>query len=151
MTDPTVFVAELERFAEETSAAESAYRREAADRIGLLARERVFAFRRLHLLRSVTQAIAGAESGEAAVSGVNALLCARLGWSGDNEGHAAILSAFAPVTLALFAGDRSNGGSTAGDVSAALAAFESWYAGKYAAPFWSLFDEYVVETPVVDF
>jgi hypothetical protein len=37
------------------------------------------------------------------------------------------------------------------DVRQALADFEDWYQATYRTPFWSLFEHYMTETPVVDF
>ncbi len=49
-------------------AAEAAFRRDAAERIKALERERAFAFRRLNLMRAVADALATAETEEAAVA-----------------------------------------------------------------------------------
>ena len=39
----------------------------------------------------------------------------------------------------------------ASEVTRTLAEFEAWYAETHSAPFWVLFEEYLPETPRVDF
>ena len=151
MTGSASYLETLAAAADNSSAVETGYRREAAERIKALAQERAFAFRRLNLMRAVAQAVTNAESEEAAVACAHAVLRARLGWAGDNEIHSAILSRFSPVAAALFASQKCDGGAPAPDIAAALAEFETWYAAARAAPFWALFEQYVAETPVVDF
>ena len=65
--------------------AEGQYRREAAQRISALERERVFAYRRLNLMRAVADAVAGSETEEVAVASAQAILRSKLGWSSDSE------------------------------------------------------------------
>jgi hypothetical protein len=145
------FIDELAAAADSSSVAEAEYRREAAERIKVLAQERAFAFRRLNLMRDMARAMMGAETEEAAVACALAALRSRLGWTGDSEVHAAILSRFGPVAEALFAGLDPDGEAPAPDAASALAEFEAWYAGNHAAPFWALFERYMAETPLVDF
>jgi hypothetical protein len=150
MTQPA-FIDVLAVAADSSSAAETEYRREAAERIKVLAQERAFAFRRLNLMRDMARAVTGAEDEDAAVACALAALRSRLGWVGDSEVHSAILSRFRPVAEALFASLRPDGEPPTSDIGAALAEFESWYADNHAAPFWTLFERYMAETPLVDF
>ena len=150
MTQPA-FIDMLAAAADSSSVAEADYRRETAERIKVLAQERAFAFRRLNLMRDMARAVAGAEDEEAASACALAALRSKLGWAGDSEAHAAILSRFRPVAEALFASLRPDGEPRTPDVAATLAEFESWYADNHAAPFWALFERYMAETPLVDF
>jgi hypothetical protein len=145
------FLAAFAAAAEEAGAAERDYRREASARIEALERERAFAFRRLNLMRSLATAIAAAESEEIAVANGQAMLREKIGWSADSESRSAVLSRFAPVAASAFASLRPGEGTAGSDVAKALAEFEAWYAETHTASFWMLFEQYMPETPVVDF
>jgi hypothetical protein len=77
------FLEALQGAASSAASAETAYRRAAAERIKQLERERSFAFRRVNLMKPIADAVARAESEEMAVGGSQAILRAKLGWSGD--------------------------------------------------------------------
>ena len=143
----------LETAAAGASRAEDDYRRSHADRLKLLERDRVFAYRRLNLVRDLIGAIRGAEDGDAAVSAAEALLRREFGLSREREAHATVLERFVPVTEALdlmVNGDEEE--RVGSDVAAkALATFEAWYEAHSGTPFLALFDIYVTQTPVVDF
>jgi hypothetical protein len=149
---PASFLDTLKAAADGAAAAENAFRRDAAERIKTLERERVFAFRRLNLMCSIAERVRVAEDSELAVASSVAMLRARLGWAGDSEAHSAVLSRFAPVAEAVFARLASpDEEAPNADVIKSLAEFERWYAESHATSFWVLFDQYVTETPVVDF
>lgn len=141
----------LERAAEEAQTRETAYRREAAKAIAALDRERAFAFRKLNLMRAVADAVAGAEEEAAAVESVRELLCGRLGWSGDSDSRRAVFDRFASVTRAALACRGSGDDMSAATVVKALDAFETWYRERHGVPFWTLFEQEMPETPLVDF
>jgi hypothetical protein len=132
--------------------AETAVRRESERRIAALARERSFAFRKVHLIRAVVAAVAGAETVDAVPALAAAVLCREFGWSGGSDAERAVLDRFAPVARATFASlappTRGDGHA---DALAELAAFEAWYADTHIGPFWALFDQYVPETSATDF
>jgi len=151
MSPAAPFLEVLEAAANNAAATETAYRREAAARIKSLERERSFAFRRLSLMRPVAEAVARAESEELAVAGSLAILRAKLGWSSDSEARSAILAQFAPVAQGMFAGQPPAAETSMADVSALLAAFETWYETNHRVSFWDLFDQPMPETPLVDF
>jgi hypothetical protein len=153
MTPRPSFLDDLKRATENTTAAESDFRREVAQRIKALENERAYSFRRYNLMRAVADAVASAESEDIAVAGATALLRAKLGWSSDSEARGAVLSRFAPVVQAIFTSLLPSDDEAAPDpdVIAALAAFEAWYAETHPNPFWVLFENYMPETPVVDF
>ena len=94
-----VLTAEAEARAEE----ETDFRRQIASRTKELERQRSFAFRRLNLMRSVAEVIAGAESEEIAVAAGGAVLRAKLGWHDDSEARSEVVENFAPVAQAIFA------------------------------------------------
>ena len=139
--------------AESCAEAENAFRRGIAERTKQLEKQHSFAFRSLNLMKEVSAVIAGAESKEIAVGAATAVLRAKLGWVSDSEARTEVVSSFAPVVQAMFAslappeGDDEN----KADVIKSLADFEAWYAQTHPHPFWFLFENYMPETPVVDF
>ena len=147
------FLDALELAADRATAAESDFRRGIAARIKALESERAFAFRRLNLMRAIAEVVAGAESEEIAVAGAGAVLRTRLGWSSESEARTAVLSRLAPVAQVMFASlvPSDDEDAPRPDVIKALAEFETWYAETHPGPFWSLFENYMPETPVVDF
>jgi hypothetical protein len=152
MTTATAsFLDEFKAAAGEAEAAEGSYRREVAQRISLLERERAFAFRRLNLMRAIADAVAGAAGEEIAVANALAVLRSRLGWSSDSEPRTEVLSRFAPVGQAVFRNLAPREDAPVPSVQHALAEFEAWYAGHRPTPFWVLFEQPIPETPRVDF
>jgi hypothetical protein len=153
MTALTSILDTLDAAARNAGAAETAFRREAAERIKVLERERSHAFRRVNLLRPIAEAVARAESEEMAVAGSQAILRAKLGWSNDSEARSAILTRFATVVKGMFATlhPRPEGEEEPTDLLALLGAFEAWYEETHRVSFWNLFDQPMQETPVVDF
>ena len=145
------FIETFDAAAKGAAATETAYRREAAERIKQLERERSFAYRRVNLLKPIAEAAAGAESEEMAVGGSQAILRAKLGWSGDSEARSAVLAEFAKVARALFANLHPSDDRAPPDVLSLLKDFEAWYEATYRKPFWDLFDQPMPETPLVDF
>ena len=166
MTPAPSFLDALKLAADEAARAEDEFRRQMAARAKALERERAFAYRRLNFMHAVAEAVAAAESEEIAVAAALAVLRTKLGWSSDSEARAAVLARFAPVAQQVFAalapvgeeagppgageGEGAPAAEPAGAV-AALAAFEAWYRDTHPNPFWSLFEYYMPETPVVDF
>lgn len=147
-----LFLDQLKTAADAASAAEAAFRQQAAEQIAALDRERAFAFRRLNLMRAIANAIVETETEELAVANALATLRAKLDWSSDSDARALVLSRFSPVAQAMFGNLMpSQDQVPLPDVAQALAEFENWYAQTRATPFWSLFDHYRPETPVVDF
>jgi len=86
--------------ADHAEATEGQFRREAAQRIAALERERAFAYRRLNLVRTITEALTGVETEEIAVANAQAVLRSRLGWSADSEARTEVLARFASVAQA---------------------------------------------------
>jgi hypothetical protein len=146
------FLDRLKTAADAASAAEATFRQQAAQRIAALDRERAFAFRRLNLMRAIADAIIEAQTEEQAVANALATLRAKLDWSSDSDARTPVLARFSPVAQAVFANlMASENDAPLPDVPQALVEFENWYAQTRGTPFWSLFDHYRSETPVVDF
>jgi len=133
--------------------AEDEFRRGIAERMKELEKQRSFAFRRLHLMKEVAGVITQAESEEIAIAGATVVLRAKLGWVNDSEPRSEVLSRFAPVAQAMFASlvPSADDNEEKPDVIETLGEFEAWYAATHPNPFWILFENYMPETPVVDF
>jgi hypothetical protein len=143
----------LKLAADQSAVAENEFRSQIAARIKELEKQRAFAFRRLNLMKEVSGVIAGAESEEIAVAVATAVLRAKLGWADDSEARMAVVSSFAPVAQAMFASlaPAESEDEEEPDVVRALKEFEAWYAETHPNSFWVLFENYMPETPVVDF
>jgi acyl-CoA reductase-like NAD-dependent aldehyde dehydrogenase len=143
----------LKLAADQSSVAENEFRSQIAARIKELEKQRAFAFRRLNLMKEVSGVIASAESEEIAVAVATAVLRAKLGWASDSEARMEVVSNFAPVAQAMFASlaPVESEDEEKPDVIGKLAEFEAWYAETHPNPFWVLFENYMPETPVVDF
>ncbi len=145
------FLEDLRVAARDAEAAEAGFRREVAARISDLEQQRAFAFRRLNLMQAIAEAAGPAEDEPTAMAYALAALRARLNWESDSEARAAVLARFAPVAQAVFASLMPDDDNSAADVAAALTQFETWYSQTHTAPFWTLFEHYIPETPRVDF
>ena len=133
--------------------AEDEFRRTIASRLKQLEQERAFSYRRFNLVNEVSGAVASAESAEIAVAVATAVLRARLGWVSDSDARIAVTSGFAPVAQAMFESlaPPESDDEPKPDVIEALARFEAWYLETYHNPFWTLFENVMPETPIVDF
>jgi hypothetical protein len=150
----------LKAVADRAAMAETAFRRDSAQRIKALERERAFAFRKLNLMRAVAAAVAAPEKDDEAIAVGVAALKDELGWVGTSEARAAVLDRFTEVARAVRAAvvpqdperdPEVDAGSPPPDPLAALESFETWYAGTHPVSFWALFEQYVRENPLVDF
>lgn len=151
MTPASSFLDALKASADGAARAEDDFRREVAERTKALERERAFAHRRLNFMRAIAEAVATAEDEAIAVAAANAVMQAKLGWASESEARGEVLSFFAPVAKVVFASLDPEQGGAAPDVIAALRDFESWYLNARGGPFWVLFENYMPETPRVDF
>jgi hypothetical protein len=142
-------IAAFQLQAEAAREAEDAYRRKAAGQIEQLARERANAFRRLNLVRTVSDAIAGAGEPEAAQERARLAVADALGWSEIGPRQALVLDRLMPVFAAMQA---EMGEGVPGLASQdALRAFEDWYRAETGSEFYALFERYIPDTPRVDF
>lgn len=153
MTVAPSFLDTLELAAKRAAQAEDEFRRQSAERVKTLERERAFAHRRLNFMRTVAETVATAESEEIAVAAATAVIRAKLGWSSDSDARTEVLARFVPVAQEVFASLAPTGSDDARppDSLGALTAFETWYRETHPNPFWMLFEHYMPETPVVDF
>jgi hypothetical protein len=153
------FLDRLKAAADEADKAEDAYRREAAQRIKTLERERSFAYRRLNLMKSAAQALAQLPKDtvdeKIAVASAQRVLRDKLGWASDSAPRLAVLGRFGAIGAAMLAAHDGARPATAQngatEEAEALAAFEAWYEEAHGSPFWVLFEHYMPETPLVDF
>ncbi|HYC16564.1 MAG TPA: hypothetical protein VEC94_05125 [Pseudolabrys sp.] len=151
MSPASSFLNALKVAAEDAARAEDDFRREVAERTKMLDRERAFAYRRLNFIREIADAVGAAEDDEGAVAAAAAVMRMKLGWSSDSEARTEVISRFSPVTRQIFASlDPVSAGST-GDVIRELNEFETWYHTTHPNSFWVLFENYLPETPRVDF
>jgi hypothetical protein len=151
--DAAALIAELEVAATAAQQAENALREKMAQEVARLERRRAFAYRRLNLMRTLAPAIASAESEEAAVAKGLAILRTELGWTYDSETRKETLTRFEPVVRATFAGlvpGEAETPVTAADIHKELSDFETWYETRFERPFWALFDQEIVELPLVE-
>jgi hypothetical protein len=153
MTPASSFLDALKLATEKAERAEDEFRREVAERVKALDRERAFAHRRLNFMRAISEAVATAESEEIAVAAATAVMRVKLGWSSDSEMRTEALSHFSPVAREIFASLAPDRGEDTGppDVIRALDEFETWYRSTHPNAFWVLFEHYMPETPRVDF
>ena len=153
MTPAVSFLDALKLVAERAARAEDDFRREVAERTQAIERERAFAHRRLSFMRAIADAIASAESEQIAVAVAMAIMRTKLGWDSDSEARTIVLTRFAPVAQKIFASLAPTGDEEMPppDVVAALAEFETWYRDTHPNAFWTLFENYMPETPRVDF
>ncbi len=153
MTAISSFLHTLELAAKQTVQTESDFRRDLAERVKALERERAFAHRRLNFMRAIADAVAAAESEEIAVAAATAVMRAKLGWSSDSDARVEVLSHFVPVLQQVFASlaPAAEDGAPLPDVLDALNEFETWYRETHPNPFWMLFENQMPETPLVDF
>ena len=150
MTGPT-FLDALKTAAANADAAEAGFRKQFDDRIRALEQERAFAYRRLNLMHAVANAITPAQDEEQAVAIARTTLRTSVAWEDDSETRTETLTRFAPVARAAFASLAPPEAEVPeADVPQALAEFETWYLAVRGQPFWTLFDQYVPELPLVE-
>ncbi|MBS0246406.1 MAG: hypothetical protein JSR61_07265 [Proteobacteria bacterium] len=151
MKPASSFLDALKLAADAAARAEDDFRHEIAERTKALERERAFAHRRLNFMRAVAEAVASAEHEAMAVAAANAVVQAKLGWASESEARSEVLERLMPVTKAVFASIDPEEPAMPDDVVAALHDFESWYATTRGSMFWALFENFMPETPRVDF
>jgi len=153
MIRPASFLSTLELAAKQSAQSEKDFRREWAERIKNLERERAFAHRRLNFMRAIVDALASAESEEIAVAAATAVMRAKLGWASDSDARAEVLARFVPVARQVFVSllPAADDGGPFADIIHALNEFETWYCETHPSSFWMLFENQMPETPLIDF
>ena len=86
----------------------------------------------MNLVQAVVESVESAESAETALANALAMLRTRLGWSSDTELPMEVLARFGPVALAAFRIVGPVTERSVEDVREQLAAFENWYAERWA-------------------
>lgn len=156
------YLDKLDRFARGESAAEDAYRREIAEKMAALERQRAFAFRRLNLVRTIAESVAAAPDEERAAALGNAACMREIGWTGASEPQREVMARFAPVAVAIWrvavaasadpasAGEQEKEAAKPAEIDAAFADFEAWYAANRKGTFWNLMDQEPLNLPLVE-
>lgn len=153
MTTPalTELLNRLDQTARQASTAEDAFRREAVEKIRALEHDRIYAFRRLNLVRSVVAAMAGAENEEQASARGRTALLNELNWTGASEAQREVTARFQPVLDLLWRMQEGNpAGKDEPTLEQALAAFERWFGENRKGSFMSLMDGEPLELPLVE-
>lgn len=144
----------LDGAAHGASVAEEKFRREALDRIAGLERERIFAFRRLNLMKAVIEAMSAAEDHPVAIKHATSALLREVNWNGASESQREAIEKFLPVANAVWEArqdDREKDGEeSVMAVERQLAAFEAWFERNRNAAFLSLMDREPLELPLVE-
>lgn len=152
MSATASFMNDLQQATLQADNAETELQKEIVARRNAIERDRKFAYRRFNFMRSMTDAVASADKPEIAVANAQAAMRNSLGWSDDSESRQAALTEFAPVALAVYASlAPAEAEPPEPDVLGELAAFETRYETRFGSPFWVLFENYIPETPLVDF
>jgi hypothetical protein len=157
MTDDVLqsFITKLNDAARGASVAEETFRREAAERIATLERARMFAFRRLNLVKAIVAAMASAEDQPAAIAQATSAFLRELNWNAASESQRQVVEQFLPVANAIWDA-RQTGEAEDGKPEAAvaiekeLATFEQWFERNRHGPFLSLMDGEPLELPLVE-
>lgn len=141
----------LDRRAREASVAEEQFRKEAARQTEQLKNERVFAFRRLNLLRAIGRAVATAKDEAEAQGSGRSVFFREVGWNGATQAQRDVAEKFAPVILAIW---NAAGGhrevAEESSIPEKLAAFERWFEESRSTAFLNLMEREVVELPLVE-
>jgi len=137
------------------SAAEEACREEAAERIRGLELARIYAFRRLNLVKSIASAMNGAKDREEATEWAISAFLREVNWTGASESQREAIGRFQPVIDALWQIRQSEpeAGKTEPEhelLKHELENFEKWFSENRNGAFLSLMDGEVLELPLVE-
>jgi hypothetical protein len=150
-------VAEFEAAARTVQQAEDALRRKMADEVAQLERRRAFAFRRINVVRALVTAAISAETEEAALAAQRAALREELDWRLESAAQREILDRLRPLGKIVWqCAHEDEEGAPAGErasaaIHAEIEAFENRFEATHGKSFYTLFDQYVPELPVVEF
>ncbi len=147
----SALIAEFEGAARNAQQAETLLRKQMAEEITRLERQRAFAYRRTNFIRMLASSAAGVEKEDEAAAAQYRALSEELGWHGESEAHKAILEQMKPLGRSVWQCVCGTEPEVNSDVAAELSAFEAWFESKHGTPFYALFDRYVPEAPLVDF
>jgi hypothetical protein len=144
-------VAQFESAAKEAHRAEMALRKQLAEQLSRLERERAFAFRRSAFVRLLAESAISQQNEDEATDAQGLAVAEELGWDGKSEAHEAILGEMKPLGGVIWRLLQDKGEDSGSEVAVKLARFEVWFQEKHGTPFYTLFDQYVPEAPLVDF
>lgn len=154
-TEPTatmLLLAAFETSAKAAQVAEAALRKDLAAQIARSERQRVHAFRRIRLIRTLADGAGAADADdETRWSAQKSALADDLGWSTLTASYSEILDALRPLAAQVRASLEPGHGPATAAVVAELERFEQWFEQKHGKAFYVLYDRYVPEVPVVDF
>lgn len=149
MRHAAIALDELDAAAKAAQVAEAKFRADMAREIARLERERVVAFRRARFVRLLADAAVSAETTPAACVAQRRAVAGEFGWDAEGERHKVVLDRVEMLGRTLHTHNEM--GEAGPSVSEALKEFEAWYQEHAGEPFYALFDQYVPETPLVDF
>jgi len=149
-TGVAALVAEFEATAREAWQAEDALRTRMAEQLASLERRRAFAHRRMNLVRSLAGAAANAETEEAATAAQRGAIRRELGWGVESDFQRGVLDGLRPVGVLLWQSLRAVEVATPSAMLTALETFEAWFEATHGSAFYALFDQEVLEIPLVE-
>jgi hypothetical protein len=145
-------VAGFEAAAQAAQEAEAQLRKYVAQEIARIEAERQLSFRRARVIHLLASSSFGSEDEAAALSAQAVAVREELGLKTENAAHEEIVAHLRPVGQAVWACACSPEEHVdPAAARAALGEFESWFETSRGRPFYSLFDRYMPDTPVVDF
>lgn len=150
-SNAAALVAQLEAEAKAAQETEMTVRKQMADEVARLERNRTFAFRRVRLVRALINAATAHESEQAALAAERQAVCNELEWAGDSEAQNAILDRLQPVARSIWQCAGTDAPTDPQLVIRELESFEAWFEAAHDKSFYALFDRYVPQVPVVDF
>ncbi len=148
-TAADTLVAEFAEGARLAQVAEKELRQRMTAEIARLERQRAFAYRRTRLI----QALAGVtdQDPELVAAAQRRAINSEIGWTGESEIEKSILDQLAPVARTVWQCACATEPATSANVMSSLQQFEAWFEKTHGKSFYTLFDQYVSEVPVVDF
>lgn len=143
-------VTRLDHVARAASAAEETCRREHAERIRKLELERIYAFRRLTLVKSIASAMNGAKDQEEATAWATSAFLREVNWTGASESQREAIERFKLLIDAIWRLQQGEAQEDDKEFEREFEAFEQWFAENRNGAFLSLMDGEVLELPLVE-
>jgi hypothetical protein len=145
------FLARLAAAAEAEAGAESDYHAESRRRLEALARARTRAYRRYNLLKDMADLAKSQTECAAAVRVQCDFAAADCGWAEGADGYAEFRAEFEKVAQIVFEELQPGIEKPDSALENALAAFETWYRGRFGADFLDRVQRDITFYPKVDF
>ncbi len=151
-TGTSSLLANFEAAAKAAQVAETELRRKLATEIARSERNRIYAFRRIRLLKTLAESAASqTDDPDVAWTAQRNAVSSDLGWSAISESYAAILEHIRPLAAAIRASLQPGSDAGSNTILQALEQFEQWFEQTHNKAFYALYDQYVPEVPIVDF